>query len=49
MGALRNNDINEFETALYNFNRITSLDRWKTQVFLKVKEQLTRQEAFDFA
>ena len=47
--AIRVHDVNAFESATYNFNRITPLDRWKTKVLLKAKSFVSETEELDFS
>ena len=49
LSATRAQNTNDFETSIYNFNRITPLDRWKTKVLLKAKSYLNQSDALDFS
>ena len=47
LAALRAKRVADFEEAVYNYNRISPLDRWKTHVMTKAKSALERVEEID--
>lgn len=47
LAALRAKRVGDFEDAVYNYNRISPLDRWKTHVMTKAKSALERVEEID--
>lgn len=47
LAALRAKRVGDFEDAVYNYNRISPLDRWKTHVMTKAKSSLERVEEVD--
>ncbi|OMJ95734.1 hypothetical protein SteCoe_804 [Stentor coeruleus] len=47
--ATRAEDVGSFENILFQFNKITPLDRWKTKVLLKAKSFINRENEEDFS
>ena len=47
MAATNANDVEGFENAIFAFNKMTPLDRWKTNVCLRAKGFVTGQASLD--
>lgn len=47
LAALRAKRVADFEDAVFNYNRISPLDRWKTHVLSKAKTALEHVEEVD--
>ncbi|KAJ3123565.1 hypothetical protein HK098_001820 [Nowakowskiella sp. JEL0407] len=47
LAALENSDVDEFTQVVFEFDRLTKLDSWKTSLLLKIKKGIEAQDGGD--